>query len=70
MTMDDTEQKALKNQIDELKLEHFDLDDIIRRLSLDMSVDQLQIRRLKKRKLMLKDTIAKLQSKLIPDIEA
>lgn len=68
--MDDIDKQALKNQIDELKLEHFDLDDIIRRLSLDMSVDQLQIRRLKKRKLMLKDTIAKLQSKLIPDIEA
>lgn len=68
--MDDTEKAALKDKIDELKLEHFDLDDIIRRLSADLTVDQLQIRRLKKRKLLLKDTIAKLQSKLIPDIEA
>lgn len=68
--MDENEKIALKNQIDELKLEHFDLDDIIRRLTMDLSVDQLQIRRLKKRKLMLKDTISKLQSKLIPDIKA
>jgi len=68
--MDEKDKEALKEKIDELKLEHFDLDDIIRRLSSDLSVDQLQIRRLKKRKLMLKDTISKLQSKLIPDIEA
>ena len=68
--MDDKEKEALREKIDALKLEHFDLDDIIRRLSSDLSIDQLQIRRLKKRKLMLKDMIAKLQSKLIPDIEA
>ena len=68
--MDELEQQILRDKIDELKLEHYDLDDIIRRLSTDLTVDQLQIRRLKKRKLMLKDTIAKLQSKLIPDIEA
>jgi len=68
--MDDKEKEALRKKIDTLKLEHFDLDDIIRRLSSDLSVDQLQILRLKKRKLILKDMIAKLQSKLIPDIEA
>lgn len=68
--MDDKEKEALRRKIDTLKLEHFDLDDIIRRLSSDLSVDQLQILRLKKRKLILKDMIAKLQSKLIPDIEA
>ncbi|MGD8484953.1 MAG: YdcH family protein [Thioalkalispiraceae bacterium] len=68
--MDEQQQQILRNKIDELKLEHFDLDDVVRRLSLDPSVDQLQIRRLKKRKLMLKDAIARLQSKLIPDIEA
>lgn len=68
--MDDKEKEALRKKIDSLKLEHFDLDDIIRRLSSDLSVDQLQILRLKKRKLILKDMIAKLQSKLIPDIEA
>jgi hypothetical protein len=53
-----------------LRLEHRDLDDTIARLSEDMHVDQLQLRRLKKRKLLLKDQIAKIQSKLIPDLEA
>ena len=46
------------------------MDDIIHRLIIDPMVDQLQIRRLKKRKLNLKDMIMKLESKLIPDIEA
>ena len=68
--MDDKERKQIKNKIDELKLEHFDLDDIVRRLTQDPSVDQLQILRLKKRKLALKDMISKLQSKLIPNIKA
>lgn len=68
--MDINEQEKLKEKINELKLEHFDLDDIIRRLGDDPSVDRLQIQRLKKRKLALKDMISKLQSRLIPDIEA
>ena len=68
--MDIDEQEKLKERINELKLEHFDLDDIIKRLSDDPSVDQLQIQRLKKRKLSLKDMISRLQSRLIPDIEA
>jgi hypothetical protein len=68
--MDIDEQEKLKEKINELKLEHFDLDDIIKRLSDDPSVDQLQIQRLKKRKLSLKDMISRLQSRLIPDIEA
>ena len=68
--MDEKERQELKNKIDELKLEHFDLDDIVRRLTQDPSVDQLQILRLKKRKLALKDMISKLQSKLIPNIKA
>ena len=68
--MDINEQEKLKDKINELKLEHFDLDDIIRRLGDDPSVDRLQIQCLKKRKLALKDMISKLQSRLIPDIEA
>lgn len=68
--MDIDEQEKLKEKINELKLEHFDLDDIIKRLGDDPTIDQLQIQRLKKRKLAVKDMIAKLQSRLIPDIEA
>jgi hypothetical protein len=54
----------------QLRIEHRDLDDIISRLSLDFKVDELQMKRLKKRKLMLKDQIARLESQLIPDLNA
>ena len=50
--------------------QHRDLDEVITRLSLDLHVDQLQLKRLKKRKLMLKDQIARLESQLIPDLNA
>ncbi|MCL1636134.1 DUF465 domain-containing protein [Luteimonas sp. SX5] len=51
----------------ELKLEHRDLDEAIARLQADIEADELAIKRLKKRKLLLKDAIAKLESALIPD---
>ncbi len=54
----------------ELRIEHRDLDDVIIRLTMDIYVDELQLRRLKKRKLMLKDQIARLESELIPDMNA
>ena len=54
----------------QLRIEHRDLDDVISRLSLDMHVDELQLKRLKKRKLALKDQILKLESELIPDLNA
>ena len=54
----------------ELRLEHRDLDCAIERMTLDVAADDLQLRRLKKRKLMLKDTIARLESRLIPDLDA
>jgi hypothetical protein len=54
----------------ELRIEHRDLDDVIIRLSMDVYVDELQLRRLKKRKLLLKDQITKLESELIPDMNA
>lgn len=54
----------------ELRVEHRDLDDVIARLLEGPYVDQLQIRRMKKRKLMLKDVIARLESALIPDLDA
>ena len=54
----------------ELRIEHRDLDGAIARLAADPRGDELQLRRLKKRKLRLKDTIAKLESRLIPDLDA
>jgi hypothetical protein len=68
--MDEDDIEAIKLRLDELRIEHRDMDDIIHRLTDDPMVDQLQLRRLKKRKLNLKDMIMKLESKLIPDIEA
>ncbi len=54
----------------QLRIEHRDLDDVIARLSMDLHVDELQLKRLKKRKLALKDQILKLESELIPDLNA
>ena len=54
----------------ELRVSHRDLDYLIDRLQHDPNVDQLRIRRLKKRKLLLKDMIATLESELIPDLDA
>jgi len=56
--------------LEQLKVEHRDLDDVIHRLQLDLYIDQVQMRRLKKRKLMIKDQIARLESQLIPDLNA
>jgi hypothetical protein len=53
-----------------LRIEHRDLDEIIARLSLDFNVDELQLKRLKKRKLQLKDQITHLESQMIPDLNA
>jgi len=54
----------------QLRIEHRDLDEVIARLSLDLHIDELQLKRLKKRKLVLKDQILKLESELIPDLNA
>ena len=59
-----------KHRLVELRIEHRDLDDVIARLSKDPLIDELELKRLKKRKLMLKDMIAHLASKLIPDLNA
>jgi hypothetical protein len=53
-----------------LRIEHRDLDDVIHRVQLDLYADEIQLRRLKKRKLLLKDQIARLESELIPDLNA
>jgi len=54
----------------ELRVSHRDLDYLIDKLQHDPLVDQLRIRRLKKRKLVIKDMIANLESELIPDLDA
>jgi hypothetical protein len=58
------------NQLAELKLEHRDLDVAIERMAQTPGADELQLRRLKKRKLRIKDLIARLESELIPDLDA
>jgi hypothetical protein len=60
----------IANLIAELKEEHRDLDEAITRLAEDPAVDQLRLRRLKKRKLKLKDWMTYLESRLIPDLDA
>jgi hypothetical protein len=64
------DQEALRRQLAELQSEHRDLDDIIARLSEKVPFDQLQVQRLKKRKLAIKDQIERVRSKLLPDIIA
>ena len=66
----DEERMQLEARILALEVEHQDLDDVIARLVTDPRQDELQLRRLKKRKLLLKDTIARLRDRLIPDIIA
>ena len=65
-----TDTELLRRKLEELRLEHRDLDDVISRLSESAPMSQVQLQRLKKRKLMLKDQIALLESKLLPDIIA
>ena len=61
---------ALKGRIEQLYLEHRDLDDVISRLLEITQHDQLQVQRLKKRKLYVKDQITALERQLTPDIPA
>ncbi len=62
--------EALQRRLEELKSEHRDLDDVIARITEEVPFNQLQVQRLKKRKLQLKDQITKLESLLLPDIIA
>lgn len=64
------ENEAIRRRVEELRSEHRDLDDVIARLVERMPYDQLQLQRLKKRKLLLKDEISQLENQLIPDIIA
>ena len=62
--------EQMQHRLAELQMEHRDLDDVIARITDEQPFDQLQIQRLKKRKLGLKDEILKLESVLLPDIIA
>ncbi len=59
-----------QQQLAQLKIEHRDLDDAIGALAAQTLIDQLQIARLKKKKLILKDRIMRLEDQLVPDIIA
>ena len=68
--MEEDEYAKLRARIVELRVEHRDLDDVIAQMTQSVYADQLHIKRLKKRKLLVKDTIARLESLLIPDLGA
>ena len=57
-------------QLIELRQEHRDRDAAIARLTTDMAADELAVKRLKKRKLRIKDMVAYLENQLIPDLDA
>ena len=68
--MDKPSVYQLRQRLEELRSEHRDLDDVISHLVESRSYDQLQLQRLKKRKLRLKDEILRLEDELLPDIIA
>jgi hypothetical protein len=68
--MDDPLFEEIRRQIAELQSAHRDLDEVIARLAESSITDMLQVQRLKKRKLVLKDQMARLESQLLPDIIA
>lgn len=68
LTAEETE--AVRRKVEILRVEHRDLDAVIERLSHDPELDELQLRRLKRRKLLLKDQITLLERQLVPDIPA
>ena len=70
LPLTEEERVQTEQRLQALEVEHHDLDDVINRLSTDPAQDQLQLRRLKKRKLFLKDQIQRLRARLIPDIIA
>ena len=67
---DQSDSERLRQRLSELIQEHRDLDDVIARLEESAPFDQIQLKRLKKRKLMLKDEMARIENFLLPDIIA
>jgi hypothetical protein len=68
--VDSSENEELRQQLEELRLAHRDLDDAIDALTDTGRADMIRIQRLKKKKLALKDKIAKVENALLPDIIA
>lgn len=66
----DLEEADTVKWLEQLKVEHRDLDDVIKYLIENRHPDLMKIQRLKKRKLRLKDMISRLESELIPDLDA
>jgi hypothetical protein len=70
LPLSEEEKEQIHARLLALEIEHHDLDDVIDRLAADPAQDRLQLQRLKKRKLILKDQIQRLRTRLIPDIIA
>lgn len=68
--MIDESTEELRHKLEDLRIEHRDLDDVIERLTDSGGYNQLQLKRLKKRKLLLKDQMLTLENALLPDIIA
>ena len=64
------QKKESEQKLIELRLEHRDLDEVIDRMAVELDTDDLQLRRLKKRKLALKDQITRLESEKVPNLIA
>jgi len=69
---DKVDRELLRNveKLRQLHIEHRDLDEVISRLSMDIYVDEIELKRLKTRKLALRDQIERCSSQLIPDLHA
>ena len=70
MSLNEEEIQQARNELIELRLEHSDLNHAIELMLQNNYVDQLRLRRMKKRKLKLKDSILRLESMVIPDMDA
>ncbi|MEF9943020.1 MAG: DUF465 domain-containing protein [Burkholderiaceae bacterium] len=64
------DQEEIKRRLIDLQIEHRDLDEALERLSASSNVNELALRRFKKRKLQIKDQLTQLQMQLVPDIPA
>jgi hypothetical protein len=70
LPLSEEEKAQIHQRLQALEIEHHDLDDVIDRLAIDPGQDRLQLQRLKKRKLLLKDQIQRISDELTPDIIA